>query len=99
MKRNGLRALGLATCAVLMVSLIGLAVDVNYIVSRELIDEINLAAGLALVGEYTLKTVEELEDLAANGLTPGIRLAAESLSISGNQGTRTTDEGRSPPSQ
>jgi hypothetical protein len=60
-----------------MVSLVGLAVDVNHIVTRELIDEINLAAGLALVGEYTLKTVEELEDLAANGLTPGIRLAAE----------------------
>ncbi len=77
MKRNGLRALGLATCAVVMVSLIGLAVDVNDVIKNELIDEISLAAGMALVGEYTLKTVEELENLAANGLTPGIRYAAE----------------------
>jgi len=78
MKRNGLRALGLATCAVVLVSLIGLAqVNVASIVENELIEEISNAAGLALVGDYTLKTVEELEELAATGRTPGVRLAAD----------------------
>jgi len=78
MKRNGLRALGLMTCAVVLVSLIGFAaVDLNDIVANELIEEISNAAGLALVGDYTLKTVEELEELAATGRTPGIRLAAD----------------------
>jgi hypothetical protein len=78
MKRNGLRALGLATCVVVLVSLIGLAaVDLASIVENELIPEISKAAGLALVGDYTLKTVEELEELAATGRTPGIRLAAD----------------------
>jgi hypothetical protein len=78
MKRNGLRALGLVTCVVVLVSLIGLAaVDVASIVENELIPEISKAAGLALVGDYTLKTVEELEELAATGRTPGIRLAAD----------------------
>ena len=78
MKRNGLRALGLATCAVVLASMIGLAaVDVASIVENELIEEISNAAGLALVGDYTLKTVEELEELAATGRTPGIQLAAD----------------------
>ncbi len=78
MKRNGLRALGLATCAVVLVSLIGFAaVDVASIVENELIEEISKAAGLALVGDYTLKTLEELEELAATGRTPGVRLAAD----------------------
>ena len=78
MKRNGLRALGLATCAVVLVSLIGFAaVDVASIVENELVEEISKAAGLALVGDYTLKTVEELEGLAATGRTPGLRLAAD----------------------
>ena len=77
MKRNGLRALGLATCAVVMVSLIGFAVNVQSIVANELIEEISNAAGLALVGDYTLMAVEELEELAATGRTPGIRLAAD----------------------
>jgi hypothetical protein len=76
MKRNGLRALGLATCVAALFSLIGLAVDVNNIVENELIEEISNAAGLALVGDYTLKTVEELEELAT-GRTSGIRLAAD----------------------
>jgi len=78
MKRNGLRALGLAACTVTLVSLIGFAaVDLNSIVANELIEEISKAAGLALVDSYTLKTVEELETLAASGRTPGIRLAAD----------------------
>jgi hypothetical protein len=78
MKRNGLRALGLATCVVALVSLIGFAaVNVQSIVANELIEEISKAAGIALVGDYTLKTVEELEELAATGRTPGIRLAAD----------------------
>lgn len=78
MKRNGLRALGLTTCAVVLVSLIGFAaIDLNDIVANELIPEISNAAGLALVADYTLKTVEELEELAETGLTSGIRLAAD----------------------
>ena len=78
MKRNGLRALGLVTCAILMVSVIGFAaVDLNSIVANELIPEINKAAGLALVDEYMLKTVEELEELVATGRTLGIQLAAD----------------------
>ncbi len=78
MKRNGLRALGLACCAVVLVSLIGFAqVNVQSIIQNELIEEISKAAGLALVGDYTLRTVEELEELAANGRTLGIRLAAD----------------------
>jgi len=77
MKRNGLRVLGLTTCAVVLVSLIGFAVDVDYVVGNELIEEISKAAGLALVADYTLKTVEELEELAETGRTPGIRLAAD----------------------
>jgi len=78
MKRNSLRALGLATCVVALVSLIGFAaVNVASIVANELIEEISKAAGMALVGDYTLKTVEELEELTATGRTPGIRLAAD----------------------
>ncbi len=78
MKRNGLRALGLASCVVALFSLLSVAVDLNTIVANELIDEINLAAGLNLVDEYIANyTVEELEDLAVKGLTPGIKLAAD----------------------
>jgi hypothetical protein len=77
MKRNGLRALGLATCTVVLVSLIGFAVDVNYIIANELIEEISKAAGLALVGDYLSTDPEELEELAETGRTPGIRLAAD----------------------
>jgi len=78
MKRNGLRALGLMTCAVVFVSLIGLAVDVSSIVANELIEEISKAAGLVLVNDYIADyTAEELEALAATGRTPGIRLAAD----------------------
>jgi len=78
MKRNGLRALGLMTCAVVVFSLVGFAVDVASIVENELIEEISLAAGLALVNDYIADyTVEELAELAETGRTPGIRLAAD----------------------
>ncbi len=77
MKRDSLRALGLAACAVVLFSVIGLAVDLNNIVANELIPEISKAAGMALVNDYTMKSVEELEQLAATGRTPGIRLAAD----------------------
>lgn len=78
MKRNGLRALGLVSCVVALFSLLGLAVDLNEIVATEMIPEISLAAGENLVNDYIdAYTVEELADLAANGLTPGIRLAAD----------------------
>ena len=81
MKRNGLRALGLMTCAVVVFSLIGFAVDYSdpaYVIENELIEEISLAAGLALVNDYIADyTVEELEQLTETGRTPGIRLAAD----------------------
>lgn len=78
MKRNGLRALALASCVVALFSLLGMAVDLCGIVANELIEEISNAAGLNLVDQYIVDyTVEELTDLAANGLTPGIKLAAD----------------------
>jgi hypothetical protein len=78
MKRNGLRALALASCVVALFSLLGMAVDLNGIVKNELIEEISNAAGLNLVDQYIAKyTVEELTGLAAAGLTPGIKLAAD----------------------
>ena len=86
MKRNGLRALGLASCVVALFSILGMAVDVSGIVANELIEEISKAAGLNLVDQYIADyTVEELTDLAARGLTPGIQLAADRalFSISG----------------
>jgi len=78
MKRNGLRALGLASCVVALFSILGMAVNVSSIAANELIEEISKAAGLNLVDQYIADyTVEELTDLAANGLTPGIKLAAD----------------------
>jgi len=78
MKRNGLRALALASCAVALFSILGMAVDLGGIVTTELIEEISNAAGLNLIDLYIADyTVEELTDLAANGLTPGIKLAAD----------------------
>ena len=78
MKRNGLRALGLATCVAVLVSLIGVAqVDVASIIQNELIEEISKAAGMALVGDYLLIEQEELQELAATGRTPGVQLAAD----------------------
>jgi len=77
MKRNGFQALGLTTCVVVLVSLIGFAaIDLNDIVANELIPEISNAAGLALVADYTLKTAEELEELEKTARTSGIGLAA-----------------------
>jgi len=78
MKRNGLRALALASCVVAMFSLLAVAVDLQGILDNELIEEINLAAGLALVDQYIADyTVEELEELVTYGRTPGERLAAD----------------------
>jgi len=55
-----------------------MAVDLNAIVATELIEEISNAAGLNLVSDYVeTYTVEELTDLAINGATPGIKLAAD----------------------
>jgi hypothetical protein len=78
MKRNGLRALALASCVVALFSILTVAVDVQNILYNELIEEINLAAGLALVDQYIADyTVEELEELVTYGRTPGERLAAD----------------------
>jgi len=93
MKRNGLRALGLAACAVALISVLGLALDdatLNGIVKNELIPEISKAAGLNLVDYYIATyTVEELTDLAAKGLTPGIKLAADRALFEINGGLLT----------
>jgi hypothetical protein len=91
MKRNGLRALGLAACAVVLVSLIGFAVvDLYDIVANEPVPEISKAAGFNLVDDYiNTYTVEELTDLAANGATPGIRLAADRALFKLNGGLLT----------
>ena len=78
MKRNCLRALGLASCVVALFSLLSVAADLNDIVATELIPEISEAAGLNLADDYIATyTAEELIDLAANGATPGIKLAAD----------------------
>ena len=90
MKRNCLRALGLASCVVVLFSLLGMAVDLDAVVANELIPEISNAAGLNLVDQYVADyTVEELTDLAANGLTSGIRLAADRALFSVNGGILT----------
>ena len=87
MKRNGLRALGLASCVVALFSVLSMAVDLDTIVASELIPEISNAAGLNLVEQYIADyTVEELTDLAANGLTSGIKLAADRALFSVNGG-------------
>ncbi|MCK5827198.1 hypothetical protein KAH43_01635 [Candidatus Bipolaricaulota bacterium] len=78
MKRNGLRALALASCVVALFSVLSMAVDLNGIVDNEFIEEISKAAGLNLVDLYIADyTVEELTVLAASGYTPGIKLAAD----------------------
>jgi hypothetical protein len=78
MKRNGLRALGLASCAVVLFSILGMAVDLAAIVATETTPEISKAAGLNLVNDYKATySKDQLADLAKNGLTPGIRLAAD----------------------
>jgi hypothetical protein len=75
---------------VALFSILGLAVDLNSIVSHELITEISNAAGLNLVDQYIANyTVEELTDLAANGLTPGIKLAADRALFKINGGLAT----------
>ncbi len=90
MKRNCLRALGLTSCVVALFSLLGMAVDLDGIVANELIEEISNAAGLNLVDQYIADyTVEELTDLAANGLTSGIKLAADRALFKLNGGLLT----------
>jgi len=78
MKRNGLRALGLASCIVALFSILGMAVDLVQIATTETVPGISIAAGLNLVDQYKAAyTTDELADLAANGQTPGIRIAAD----------------------
>jgi len=93
MKRNGLRALGLAACVVALFSILGMALSTDTllgVVKNELIPEISNAAGLNLVDYYIATySVEELTDLAANGLTPGIKLAADRALFEINGGLLT----------
>jgi hypothetical protein len=63
---------------VALFSILTVAVDVQNVLYNELIEEINLAAGLALVDQYIADyTVEELEELVTYGRTIGERLAAD----------------------
>ena len=59
----------------------GTALDVAQLerwAARELIPELQLAAGIALGRLYAdLKTIDELEQLAVDGTTPGLRRAAQ----------------------
>lgn len=79
MKITGLRALAFVVSAVALISLVGFAVDLEGIVSNELVPEINAAAGLALASSYASTMTEaELEALAVDGATIGLRTAASS---------------------
>jgi hypothetical protein len=66
--------------------------DLETIASNEIIPEISAAAGIALAGSYAdTKTEADLEDLAVNGRTIGLRTAAsEALAI--QYRTKTEDE-------
>jgi len=76
MKLTGLRALVVVACVVALFSMAAVA-SLETIVSDELIPEISAAAGIALVGSYAdTMTEAELEALAANGRTVGLRTAA-----------------------
>jgi len=76
MKLTGLRALVVVACVVALFSMVVVA-NLETIVSDELIPEISAAAGIALVGSYAdTMTEAELEALAANGRTIGLRTAA-----------------------
>ena len=69
------------------VSLVGLVVfsvmgtsvaELERLATRELVPEIQLAAGIALGRHYAeVKTLAEMEALAVEGATPGLRLAAQ----------------------
>ena len=76
MKLTGLRALVVVACVVALFSMVAVA-NLETIVSDELIPEISAAAGIALAGSYAdTMTEAELEALAANGRTIGLRTAA-----------------------
>ncbi len=76
MKYTGLRALAVLVSAVALISLVGFGVDLDGIVSNELVPEINAAAGLALASSYASTMTEaELEALAVDGKTIGLRTA------------------------
>ena len=80
MKFSGLRALVVVTCAVALLSVLGLGYTVSSletIASNELIPEISAAAGMALASSYAeTMTAADLEEMAANGRTIGLRTAA-----------------------
>jgi hypothetical protein len=77
MKITGLRALAFVMGAVALISLVGFGVDLEGIVSDELVPEISAAAGIALSSSYASTMTEaELEALAVDGGTIGLRTAA-----------------------
>jgi len=81
-----LRALGAFACMLALFAFAAFAytaAQLEAIATGELIPEINAAAGIALAKSYAgTKTEDYLKDLAANGLTIGLRTAASgALSI------------------
>lgn len=86
MKLTGLRALVVVMSAVALLSVLALGytvADLKDIASNELIPEISAAAGMALANSYaTTMTEADLEALAVDGRTIGLRTAAsEALAI------------------
>lgn len=81
-----LRALGAFACMLALFAFTAFAytaAQLEAVATGELIPEINAAAGIALAKSYAgTKTEDYLKDLAANGLTIGLRTAASgALSI------------------
>lgn len=95
MKLTGLRALVVVVSAVALLSVLGLGYTVanlENIASNELVPEISAAAGMALANSYaSTKTEADLEALAVDGRTIGLRTAAsDALAIQFR--TKTKDE-------
>jgi len=92
MKFTGLRALAFVMSAVALISVIGVGVDLEGIVSNELVPEISAAAGIALGSSYASTMTEaELEALAVDGATIGLRTAA-SVALAIQYLDKTEDE-------
>ncbi|HEX32250.1 MAG TPA: hypothetical protein ENF88_00990 [Candidatus Acetothermia bacterium] len=77
MKLTGLRALVVVMSSIALLSVIGLGANLESIASNELVPEISAAAGMALADSYAATMTEaELEALAVDGRTIGLRTAA-----------------------
>ena len=92
MKLTGLRALVVVMSAIALLSVVGLGANLASIASNELIPEISAAAGMALANSYAATMTEaELEALAVDGTTIGLRTAA-SAALAIQYRDKTEDE-------